>query len=91
MNPGGLTSQDPEKKLEFHMEANDFVITGDSAHPATLAPPDIITVTATEGRTLLRITHDGQVDGAIEDMGEAARLFVTEVRRLATEMGLRIP
>lgn len=54
------------------------------------ATADIVKVMGTGGRVLLRIAADGTVEGAIEDAGEAARIFVEEVRALAVAMGLRI-
>lgn len=53
------------------------------------APPDIVTITK-EGRTLLRIGPDGVVEGEIEDMGEAARVFLEELRRLLPAFGMRL-
>lgn len=39
-------------------------------------------------RTLLRITADGEVDGELEDMGEAAAVFVRIVREIIARDGL---
>lgn len=55
-----------------------------------IRPADIVTITAPDGRILLRIGADGEVDGALEDAGEAARVFVERVRELAVGMGLRL-
>lgn len=54
------------------------------------SPTSILTVTAPGGRELLCIGADGAVTGEIEDMGEAARIFVREVRALAEFHGLRL-
>lgn len=64
-------------------------------HPPALAneesvaaPADILTITLPDGRLLLRIGPDGEVDGAVEDMGEAASIFVQHLRELTLHMGL---
>lgn len=65
---------------------SSFVIHGE---PQTghIAPPPAVKITAPDGRVLLSITMDGAVEGAIEDAGEAALIFVSELRRLI-ELGV---
>lgn len=43
---------------------------------------NLLRVSAPDDRVLLSITSDGTVEGAIEDMGDAAVVFVSELRRL---------
>lgn len=52
---------------------------------------DAIAVSDEDGRVLLRIGRDGTVEGAIEDMGEAANIFVAQVRKLVQAHGTDLP
>lgn len=48
--------------------------------PLTLPETTTLITIAHEGRELLSIHRDGTVTGEIEDMGEAARVFVESLR-----------
>lgn len=48
-------------------------------------PTQALSIVTPDGRTLLRVAADGAVDGAMEDMGEAAAIFVRNVRSLLAE------
>lgn len=52
----------------------------------TISVADPVRIYAEDGRLLLRIGSDGSVDGAVEDMGEAARIFVERLRELVAQV-----
>lgn len=71
---------DTHTEAPFTLEApsNDLKIA--PVDPATMCT--LLTIKAPDGRTLLKIDHDGTVTGDIEDASEAARVFVETVRNL---------